>query len=387
MRLRPNADPKKLSTMTWCFGCATETAAYVVADAAVTRPADAPLRTGSYSSFLEAQVSNYRHTIEEGVLKVTPVGDRILAVAGDASLCGQATELFVRHPAQTPEEFFLAVESSLLPTKGSFELLVAQPGVVVRWDSDSRSRFTGDSVWIGGISPELIQTMCRVGDLACLNNLEPRDFLATLQGAYQSLVLRNGLIAQHVGGAVMGAFTSADGSGWLSDTMFAILEPALMSGAFASTIALPDLNLVHLLARDRVAFAAPVLVRGKLGIKVLAPVDLTATQIEAVINKVGSELVDVFGNARAEHWVFISRSSSLVLVMRGGVQVAGGRLVLDKQVAALLQVFNFSLSQEATEVSLFLGLPGKEGGLAIKGPIISSHYAQVIQNAFGSPDS
>jgi hypothetical protein len=238
--------------MTYCAGWKIGDAAFLIADSAITRPTP-PFST--QSSFGQAHRQVRDEHVEEGLLKVAPIGENAaIAFAGDVGLAQQILELLVAHWPSFGNDLgeVHRVLSATFPLDRAPDV-----AFLLAWRSDtgprlsqweSRHGFTvldGDSCAIGSIG-NYHRTLTSHALQQIRNlNVPQEDVLPAITALVQSFGVHDDLIEQNVGGAVFGLAVDSDGVHWQSDTGYLIYSCLVQQPEFVSASVRDNTLVIH----------------------------------------------------------------------------------------------------------------------------------------------
>lgn len=216
--------------MTYCVGWQTDSAAFLVADAAVTK-SEPPRQT--HSTFGELHPRERDYSVEEAALKIYRWSNLALTCAGSAT----AIHLFAR-----------AVELQLQSGKGELESIIA-----ARRQLTGVEQFEGIAALVWNGLPQLFRLdesgiwasvkrehAVHIGSPArrfkqfvhdtiievVEDNQKPEVQLACVLATCQSLTVHEYLLAEKAGGAFAGVMLDHSGTRWHPDIGYLLIDPS-----------------------------------------------------------------------------------------------------------------------------------------------------------------
>lgn len=238
--------------MTYCAGWKLGDTVFLIADSAITSPRPPFSRQ---SSFGQAHRQVRDEHVEEGLLKLAPIGDNAaIAFAGDVGLAQQVLELLIAHWPSFGNDVreVHRVLSATFPLEQ-----VPEVAFLLAWWSDtgprlaqweSRNGFTeldGQSCAIGSIGNYhrtfTNHALQQLRDL----NVPQNDVLPAITALVQSFGIHDDLIEQNVGGAVFGLAVGREGVRWQADTGYLIYSRLGQQPEFVSASVRDNTLVIH----------------------------------------------------------------------------------------------------------------------------------------------
>lgn len=255
--------------MTYCLAWRTETHAFVIADSAITSTR-APQQT--HTSFGEAHITGSVQNVEEGALKIIPLGNGAVAFSGPADT-GNSFVRVLRSRidgGQTYEDAFQSAVDSHTPfTQGTSisVLFVYQTD----WKPKLRSfnayndfkiveHSVNEAIQIGSIGEGTLTSALSDDFIRCLIDEKSDGVQPSLVCAIalcQLFGIHNNLIQFGVGGTFSGGVVAGDGFHWQQDVAYLLLDPHSTNPQIPERSVLTAVRDDVLLVRSTVAEGSP----------------------------------------------------------------------------------------------------------------------------------
>jgi hypothetical protein len=231
--------------VTYCAGWKYKDAIFLLADTAVTKSAKP---TTSHSSFGQLHAEVRGDHVEEGLLKLVPLGTgTVAAFAGDVVLATSCLD-FLRDalPMATSMTGLLqALTLSLGPFAADrpVEILLAWTDSAGRcelmhWDTLRGIGAVGaDYYQIGSLTSYHAALTPALLSRLVAGNLDTARMLSVASAVVQSYGVHDDLIPMNVGGLVFGVQTQQGVVTWQQDTSFVLYDPPFAFRAFITAIA------------------------------------------------------------------------------------------------------------------------------------------------------
>ena len=230
--------------MTYCCGWRSDSAAFVLADAAVTSPGIT--KPEDRTSFCELDVQGADRCVEEAALKVNPIGCTAVTFAG-SSRAGRLIEEYFALELNAGVSPSAALEtavrsSDLRSLRSSAELIAAYHDKghprVISWNAGGNGVVLGhfDDVQVGSVK-EVYRNITKnlLGGVGRLN-IDPTRELVNALALCQSYGSFFYLMDQGVGGVFSGAYVDASGFHWQPDILSVLLDGSLNCAGGVSVI-------------------------------------------------------------------------------------------------------------------------------------------------------
>lgn len=222
--------------MTYCLAWRTEAHAFLIADSAVTSSLAPEL---SHTSFGEAHVVDAVNNVEEGALKIIPVGNGAVAFAGPARIGNSFVRVLRSRidSGQTYEDAFQSAVDSHTPFTLGNSL-----AVLIAYQTDWKPKLRSFNAYNDcRIVEHSANTTVQIGSISNTHFSELSDEYTRylieqkMGGAQSSLVcamalcqlyaIHNNLMQFGVGGTFSGGVVAGNGFHWQQDIAYFLLDP------------------------------------------------------------------------------------------------------------------------------------------------------------------
>lgn len=295
--------------MTYCCGWQSNSAAFVIADAAVTSPGIT--KQVDRTSFGELDVQGADRCVEEAALKVNPIGCTAVTFAG-SSRAGRLIEecfaLELKAGVSPSAALAKVVDSSDLRSLRSEAQLIAayhdegHPRLV-SWNAGGNGVVLGhfNDVQVGSVK-EVYRKITKnlLGGVGRLN-IDPTRELVNALALCQSYGSFFYLMDHGVGGVFSGAYVDASGFHWQPDILYVLVDGSLNCASGVSVI-----------MRGNVLIADSAVLGG---VRVFG--NTISSDCDPIsLNQAVAESDAVFKSARYDYLVFLNAQTRIVVVVK-----------------------------------------------------------------------
>lgn len=304
--------------MTYVVGWKTDKNVFISADTAVTTKAPNPKLYSEFSSFGEKHFVNGDKKIEESMLKLFNINDRIIiGFSGHVKTALDVIRNFkilVENVEITKldiieEKLRIAVKSlQPLPKDKEFGLILGfienKEPHLLSYNSDGTHCIQKHERWVcqeilretiySGIT-EMFTNLFRRG------NLSDENFLIAVNSIIQSYGIHNNLLENGVGGIIVGFQISKDGVKWQKDTSYIIYNPK-----FVGTV------LINMAIRDGgLAVSSPSLKSKSVFLNTISSPDVKQwTKLWLNV------IFDMLSSCKSSYYVFLSSFQMIITIVR-----------------------------------------------------------------------
>jgi hypothetical protein len=344
--------------MTFCVAWRSKDSAFLVADAAISRPTGKG-PSSPKSTFGEQHRNECGVTVEEAALKLFRWKHLALTCAGDADSIREFVRLtddWMARGIPSWPALILARREQNLELRWSFEAIAA--GRLLGQVRLLRLDLRGGWHWVAhGYAVNLGSAGKKSRDFvngaisdASRSDHGPTIQLASVLAACQSLTVHNDLMAEGVGGAFSGLIIDSDGSRWQPDLGYLLLNPPDMRGLDTDTsVGTRNSPYITCAVRDDVLFVSSPETAGTIAF-ISTKQAMSKERMESVVRNsyekarsVRSECAFEFVSIVSKHW-----PQTALIQMHGKPVSADLKLALD--VAGKEEKLTMLLSQRVGEI-------------------------------------
>jgi hypothetical protein len=287
-------------TVTYCLGWTAHDAAFLVADAAATRPPGG-IREGE-SSFGEQHLDDDSRRVEQEALKINPLPFGGITFAGSSRL-GSALVRITRgavRGGERPDAAFRAAYSSLQPLEGGdpLQAILAWHDMNdshLLWSEGNGQSFSeGQLVQLGSMDAAFKQLTADAIRSVSERHLGAPALLAGAMSLIQSYGISHGLIETGVGGQINGAWIGEDGGDWQPDLLCVLYDSENVSNS---------MTCISSIVRDSVAVVGSSVTRDTR----CFATELTEQELEAWKSRWIPEVLNYCSKGKADYVCFLDR--------------------------------------------------------------------------------
>ncbi len=304
--------------MTYAFALKYRGSAYLFADSVTTQYAEVPPDTKT-TSFGEASLMERGKTVQEGCLKILRIADDCyVAFSGVVHLAEAAAGILqqaYREGIPTSDLLrALAINFGYRPAD-KLDLLLARNsgGVPEIWHWRAADPSNPVSVELGAQIGSLPGTHAVTVDSQTLalsfmaNNLTEEELLVSMTACIQSFGLRDWLLQNGVGGAIVSVRLAGNGAQWLPDTNYIVHDKDMQN---------PDVVSIAV-RRDGVFIKTTY----SQWMRTFASGTVHGPQAEALV-ELESEMLAHFARSAARFWIFLGSYAMTIFVLDAGAVVS-----------------------------------------------------------------
>lgn len=304
--------------MTYIVGWKTDKSVFISADSVVTTETPNPKLSSEFSSFGEKHFVNGNKKIEESLLKLCNINDRIII-----GICGHvktALEVIGNFKLQlksidvikldTIEEKlrFAIISSQPLPKDKEFGLIIGFLGEkephLLSYNTDKTYSIERHELCVsqGSLCNTIFSTITdKFIKLFKKGNLSDENYLIAVNSIIQSYGINNYLLEHGVGGIVVGFQISKDGVRWQKDTSCIIYNPKFV-----------DTVLINMVIRDGgLAVSSPHLKSKSVFLN-----SINSPNATDKCKKNWISVFDMLSSCKSSYYVFLSSLQMIITVVR-----------------------------------------------------------------------